>query len=41
VPALNGFFGALFGSERAILRYINLPFGVSGLCVAKKPTAQA
>jgi SAM-dependent methyltransferase len=37
VPALNGFFGALFGSESAILRYINLPFGVSGLCVAKKP----
>lgn len=37
VPALNGFFGALFGAEGAILRYINLPFGVSGLCVAKKP----
>jgi hypothetical protein len=39
VSAFNGVFGALFGSESAILRYTNLPFGVSGLCVAKKPAA--
>jgi SAM-dependent methyltransferase len=37
VSALNGVLGALFGSETAILRYTNLPFGVSGLCVARKP----
>jgi SAM-dependent methyltransferase len=40
VSAFNGVFGALFGSESAILRYTNLPFGVSGLCVAKKPAAK-
>src|SRR5690349_2640084 len=38
VSALNGVFGALFGAESAVLRYMNLPFGVSGLCVAKKAT---
>ena len=37
VSALNGVFGALFGTESTILRYTNLPFGVSGLCVARKP----
>jgi SAM-dependent methyltransferase len=36
VPAFNGFLGALFGAESTVLRYANLPFGVSGLCVAKK-----
>jgi len=40
VSALNGFFGALFGSESTVLRYMNLPFGVSGLCVAKKPATK-
>lgn len=40
VPALNGLFGALFGAESAVLRYTNLPFGVSGLCVARKPAAK-
>lgn len=40
VSALNGMLGRLFGAESAILRYLNLPFGVSGLCVARKPTAQ-
>jgi SAM-dependent methyltransferase len=35
VPALNGVLGWLLGSESSILRYINLPFGVSGLCVAR------
>jgi len=37
VSALNGVLGAIFGAESSILRYANLPFGVSGLCVAKKP----
>jgi SAM-dependent methyltransferase len=36
VPALNGLLGRLFGAERTILRYLNLPFGVSGLCIAVK-----
>jgi SAM-dependent methyltransferase len=37
VSALNGILGRVFGAEGMILRYLNLPFGVSGLCVAKKP----
>ena len=36
VPALNGVFGRVLSAESWILRYLNLPFGVSGLCVAKK-----
>ena len=40
VSALNAPLGALFGAERAILRHANLPFGVSGLCVAKKAAAK-
>ena len=35
VPALNGVLGALLGFESTILRYMNIPFGVSGLCVAR------
>jgi SAM-dependent methyltransferase len=35
VPAFNSVLGALLGAESWILRYANLPFGVSGLCVAK------
>jgi SAM-dependent methyltransferase len=35
VPALNGLFGAILGAESTVLRYMNLPFGVSGLCVAR------
>ncbi len=35
VSALNGLLGKLLGAESSILRYINLPFGVSGLCVAR------
>jgi SAM-dependent methyltransferase len=35
VPALNGVLGAILGAESTVLRYINLPFGVSGLCVAR------
>ena len=36
VPALNGVLGSLLASERIPLRYLNLPFGVSGICVAKR-----
>jgi len=36
VSALNGLLGRLLGAESWFLRYVNLPFGVSGLCVAKK-----
>jgi SAM-dependent methyltransferase len=36
VPALNRLFGAIFGAERHWLRYLNIPFGVSGLCVARR-----
>jgi SAM-dependent methyltransferase len=35
VPALNRVFGAILGAESTILRHLNLPFGVSGLCVAR------
>src|ERR1043165_2981188 len=35
VPAFNGVLGRLFGAEGWFLRRMNLPFGVSGLCVAK------
>src|SRR3954469_7248223 len=36
VPAFNGLFGAIFGAERHWLRHLNIPFGVSGLCVARR-----
>ena len=36
VSALNGVLGRVLGAESWFLRYMNLPFGVSGLCVAKK-----
>jgi SAM-dependent methyltransferase len=35
LPALNGVFGWFFGLEASLLRRMNIPFGVSGLCVAK------
>src|SRR5215813_11541792 len=35
VSAFNGILGRLFGAERLLLQRMNLPFGVSGLCVAK------
>src|SRR5215213_6810171 len=35
VPALNGILGKILASESWILKYMNLPFGVSGLCVAR------
>jgi SAM-dependent methyltransferase len=36
IPGLNGLLGSLFAAERFALRYTNLPFGVSGLCVARR-----
>lgn len=36
IPALNRFFGAILSAERHWLRYLNIPFGVSGLCVARR-----
>lgn len=36
VPAFNRLFGAMLGAERYWLRYLNLPVGVSGLCVARR-----
>lgn len=36
VPALNGVLGRVLGAESFILRFMNIPFGVSGLCVAQK-----
>jgi SAM-dependent methyltransferase len=33
---LNGVLGKLLGAERGPLRYINFPFGVSIICVARK-----
>jgi len=36
IPALNRVFGAIFGAERYWLRHLNIPFGVSGLCVARR-----
>ena len=35
VSALNGVFGKILGAESTVLRYMNLPFGVSGLVVAR------
>jgi len=36
VAALNGIFGKVLGAESAFLRWINIPFGVSVLCVARR-----
>ncbi|PYS46577.1 MAG: methyltransferase type 11 [Acidobacteria bacterium] len=36
VSALNGLFGRVFGAESRVLRHMNIPFGVSGLCVARR-----
>ena len=35
ISAFNGLFGSIFGAESTALRFLNLPFGVSGLCVAR------
>ena len=36
VSAFNGVLGKLLGAESWILKRMNIPFGVSGLCVARK-----
>lgn len=36
VSALNGLLGRVFGAESALLRHINLPLGVSALCIARR-----
>ncbi|HEX8139410.1 MAG TPA: class I SAM-dependent methyltransferase [Pyrinomonadaceae bacterium] len=36
VPALNGVLGRVLGAESALLRRLNLPFGVSAICVARR-----
>jgi SAM-dependent methyltransferase len=40
VSALNGVLGRMLGAESWFLRFMNLPFGVSGLCVARKVSTQ-
>jgi SAM-dependent methyltransferase len=35
VSSLNNVFGKVFGAEARLLRHMNFPFGVSGLCVAR------
>lgn len=37
ISPLNGLFAKLFGAERFILKRAGFPFGVSILCVARKP----
>ncbi len=36
VSAFNGIFGRIFGAESWFLRRMNLPFGVSAICVARR-----
>ncbi|HKO97207.1 MAG TPA: class I SAM-dependent methyltransferase [Pyrinomonadaceae bacterium] len=36
IEALNGVLGSILGAESALLRHMNLPFGVSIVCVARK-----
>lgn len=36
VSALNGVLARMLGAESLVLRHMNIPFGVSGLCVARK-----
>jgi len=36
VSAFNGMLGRMLGAESFVLKYMNIPFGVSGLCVARK-----
>jgi SAM-dependent methyltransferase len=37
IGALNGLLGRILGSERWWLRRMKLPFGVSAICVARRP----
>lgn len=34
---MNGFLGKILAAEASMLRYLNFPFGVSAICVARKP----
>jgi SAM-dependent methyltransferase len=34
---LNGILGAIFGAEATLLRYLSFPFGVSAICIARRP----
>ena len=36
VGFLNGVLGSIFGAEASLLRYLNFPFGVSIVCVARR-----
>ncbi len=36
VGALNGLLGHILGAESSILRHLNLPLGVSAICVARR-----
>jgi SAM-dependent methyltransferase len=36
IGALNGFLGRVLGAESSILRHVNLPFGVSAICLARR-----
>ncbi|HXD32096.1 MAG TPA: class I SAM-dependent methyltransferase [Pyrinomonadaceae bacterium] len=36
VGALNGILGRILGAESSILHQVNLPFGVSAICVARR-----
>jgi len=37
VTALNGVLGRMLAAESWVLKYMNLPFGVSALCVGRAP----
>lgn len=36
IGALNGILGRILGAESSILHQVNLPFGVSAICVARR-----
>jgi hypothetical protein len=36
IGCLNGMLGKIFGAESLALRYLNFPFGVSIICVARR-----
>jgi len=34
---MNGVLGSIFGAEARLLQYIDFPFGVSAICIARRP----
>jgi hypothetical protein len=36
VGPLNGLLGRLLGAESSVLKRMNLPFGVSAICIARR-----